>query len=266
MSASHSWNETRITSEDQALQVLTELRGKRWLSRGLSKSYGGLVPSIDRGRRDKMSRREKLGLERQSIDIFQSTARFFATRAEELALRDDFIALCVLRHYGVPTRLLDWSMSPYVAAYFAACDHDAEDGEIWSFNEPFYEEVGKEQWKTWPETTRDDGSGNRIFDANLTAFTLDEPRDWFMCVFYPPAFPRQHAQQGVYTLTARFGRDHADSIADLFKDKSQHHRYVISATLKPELRKLLREKHGIWHGSLFPDAAGAADTARRLFD
>src|SRR5271166_5014741 len=152
MSASHRWNETSITSEDQALQVLTELRGKRWLSRGLSKSYGGLVPSIDRGRRDKMSRREKLGIERQSIDIFQSTARFFATRAEELALRDDFIALCVLRHYGVPTRLLDWSMSPYVAAYFAACDHDAEDGEIWSFNEPFYEEVGKEQWKTWPET------------------------------------------------------------------------------------------------------------------
>jgi hypothetical protein len=40
---------------------------------------------------------------------------------------------------------------------------------------------------------------------------------------------------------------------------------VISATLKPDLRKLLREKHGIWRGSLFPDAAGAADTARVLF-
>jgi hypothetical protein len=140
MSALHSWNDTKITSEDQALQVLTELRGKRWLSRVLSKSYGGLVPSIDR-----------------------------------------------------------------------------------------------------------------------------EPPNWFMCVFYPPAFPRQHAQQGVYTLTARFGRDHADAIADLFNDKSQHHRYVISATLKPDLRKLLRERHGIWRGSLFPDAAGAADTARVLF-
>jgi hypothetical protein len=265
MSASHSWNDTRITSEDQAFQVLTELRGERWLSRGLSKSYGGLVPSIDRGGRDKMSRRSKLGLERQSIDIFQSTARFFATQAEELALRNDFIALCVLRHYAVPTRLLDWSMSPYVAAYFAVCDHDPEDGEIWSFNEPLYEEVGKQQWTKWPETTRDDGSGHKTFDPNLTAFTLDEPPDWFMCVFYPPAFPRQHAQQGVYTLTARFGRDHADAIAALFNDKSQHHRYVISATLKPDLRKLLREKHGIWHGSLFPDAAGAADTARVLF-
>ena len=53
----------------------------------------------------------------------------------------------------------------------------------------------------------------RHFEPNFTAFTLDEPPDWFMCVFYPPAFPRQHAQQGVYTLTARFGRDHADAIA-----------------------------------------------------
>lgn len=27
------------------------------------------------------------------------------------------------QHYGFPTRLLDWSESPYVAAFFAACDY-----------------------------------------------------------------------------------------------------------------------------------------------
>jgi len=260
MPTPHNWNETTLTSDAETLRVLAELRGKRWLCRGQSRPYGGLIPSIDREGRDKMSRLEKLSLERQSIDIFQATARYFATPAEELALKDDFIALCVLRHYGVSTRLLDWSMSPYVAAYFAVCDHDGENGEIWSFNEPLYEEVGKEQWRKWPETT----SGGH-FDPKLTAFALDDPPDWIMCVFYPPGFPRQDAQQGVYTITARFGRDHADSIANIFDTNAHYHRYVVNASLKLELRRLLREKHGIWRGSLFPDAAGAADTARKVF-
>jgi FRG domain len=259
------WDETLINSESQISHVLAELRGKRWLSRGLSKCYGGLVPSIDRDGRDKLARQEKLSLERQSIDIFQATARYFATPAEEIALKDDFIALCVLRHYGVPTRLLDWSKSPYVAAYFAACDHDKVNGEIWTFNEPLNEDIGRHQWKKWPETTSDRTGARDKFDPNLTAFTLEEPPNWFICGFYNLGFPRQNAQQGVYTITARFNRDHADAIADLFGDKSQHHRYVISAKFKPGLRRFLREKHGIWQGSLFPDAAGAAGTAHKVF-
>jgi len=208
---SHSWNTTTLDSEAKALHVLTELRGKRWLCRGQSKHYDGLVPSIDREHRQTLSRLEKLKLERQSIDIFKSTARFFADPGEEQALANDIVALMVLRHYGVPTRLLDWSMSPLVAAYFSACDHDTEDGKIWSFDEPLYEQEGKKQWEKWPETTHE-GDPSK-FDAKLTAFALDEPPDWFICGFYPRGFPRQNVQSGVYTMTARFGINHADAIA-----------------------------------------------------
>ncbi len=260
---SHSWNTTILDSEAKALHVLTELRGKRWLCRGQPKRYDGLVPLIDRKPRHNFSRLDKLALERQSIDIFRSTARFFSDRGEQDALVKDITALMVLRNYGVPTRLLDWSQSPYVAAYFAVCDHDTEDGEIWSFDEPLYELKGREQWKKWPETTID-GSGDN-FKAELTAFTLEEPPDWFVCFFYPPGFPRQNAQAGAYTLTARFGRDHADSIANLLVESSRYHLYIVSAKLKPILLKYLRENHGIWRGSLFPDSAGAAETAGTVF-
>jgi hypothetical protein len=97
----------------------------------------------------------------------------------------------VLQHYGVPTRLLDWTHSPYVAAYFAASSKDEEDGEIWSFDEPKYEQVGKEQWKRWPETTSDGSGEASKFAPEITAFMLEEPSAWFVCQFYHEGFPRQ---------------------------------------------------------------------------
>jgi hypothetical protein len=171
----------------------------------------------------------------------------------------------VLRHYGVPTRLLDWSMSPYVAAYFATCSDDTRYGEIWTFDEPLYEERGKQQWLQCPETTKDGSGNHEQFKAELTEFIPEEPCDWVICAFYPAGFPRQNAQKSAYTLTARFGRDHAKAIARLLVDPCRYDLYLIPSALKVTVRTRLREHHDIWRGSLFPDAAGAAETARAVF-
>ncbi|HSE59161.1 MAG TPA: FRG domain-containing protein [Nitrospiraceae bacterium] len=262
---SHSWPTKTLKSVEETLKVLEELCGKRWLCRGHSKDYDNLEPTIDRNGMRGLSRLDKLKLERQSIELFRSTARFFASPGEQLALTDDIITLMVLRHYGVPTRLLDWSASPYVAAYFAVCDHEQKSGELWSFDEPLYVKEGRKQWKRWPETTKDGSGDPSQFDAKLTAFLLEEPPDWFCCGFYEEGFPRQHAQAGAHTITARFGRDHADAIANLLPRRSSYRRYIISASIKPEIRKILHDEYGIWRGSLFPDSAGAAEFVKKAF-
>jgi hypothetical protein len=260
---SHNWNTSVLNDATHALNLLTELCGKRWLCRGQARRHNCLQPSIDRGR-DHLSRIEKLKLERQSIDSFRSTARFFANKNEKMALNDDVTALMVMRHYGVPTRLLDWSLSPFVAASFA-CKDDGHDGEIWSFDQDRYVLKGTEQWKKWPLTTKDGSGDGHMFDAKITAFTMDDPPDWFICSFYPRGFPRHDAQSGLYSITARFDRNHDEAIEALLADARFFHLYLIPAKLKIELRRPLRELHGIWDGSLFPDSAGAADIARKLF-
>lgn len=263
----NDWETVTLETEAEIIQVLDLLQGTRWLCRGHSRLRGVLVPSIDRPPRNCLSRIEKLRYEREAIDLFRSTARFFASPGEEEALRDHFVALAVLRHYGVPTRLLDWTRSPFVAGFFAVSTHDAEDGELWAFDESEYERAGKAQWLRHPETTTD-GSGSDVrFDANLTAFMSDEPPDWFVVMTYPAGFPRQNAQSAAYTITARFGVDHALAVSRLFSpDRFRCRRYVIRAEVKAAMREFLRNRHGIWRGALFPDSAGAAETARSALD
>jgi predicted outer membrane repeat protein len=156
-----------------------------------------------------------------------------------------------------PVGTSDPSWSPHVAAYFATYTEDSEDGEIWAFDENLYEREGIKQWKRWPETTSDSSGDPAKFVPELTAFKLEEPPDWFICGFYKTGFPRQNVQESVYTMTGRFDRDHAVKIAELIDDSSRCHLYLISAKFKSTLQALLREKHGIWRGSLFPDSAGS---------
>lgn len=257
------WGTTTLNSVDEVLATLVELRGKNWLCRGQAQSDHSLVPTIDRDALAGRPRPEKLALERSSINTFRSIARYFADEGERGALVVDTITLMLLRHHGVTTRLLDWTASPFVAAYFAARKHDSANGAIWAFDQRRYEDKGAQQWRDWPETTVN--SNGRDFRAELTAFRVDEPPNWFVCTFYSVGFPRQRAQDGAYSMTARFDRDHADAIRDLLGGEQFHHRYVIAAGIKKDLRVALREQHGISEGALYPDSAGAARIAGEVF-
>ncbi|MFT2095703.1 FRG domain-containing protein [Acidiphilium multivorum] len=175
-----TWKTHTLATEGEVFELLMRWRGDKWYSRGQSKCYNCLIPSIDRDAMNGKSRPEKINLERRNIDIFRASARFFSHPGEILALTDDLIALAILRHHGVRTRLLDWSRSPFVAAYFAVCCDDDEDGEIWGFDESEYMKKGVSQWSNpaeWKyECLLDAASGtSAVPESGVTTTTGSNP-------------------------------------------------------------------------------------------
>lgn len=49
---------------------------------------------------------------------------------------DDIEWLAIMQHYGCPTRLLDFTYSAYIAAYFAVVDAGASPAAVWALHWP----------------------------------------------------------------------------------------------------------------------------------
>lgn len=69
--------------------------------------------------------------EERILRIFQRTATHYLQHLP--ADKDGFEWLALMQHHGSPTRLLDFTWSPYVAAFFAL-EHAAGDCAVWAFN------------------------------------------------------------------------------------------------------------------------------------
>ncbi|MEV3829444.1 FRG domain-containing protein [Aeromonas allosaccharophila] len=102
----------------------------KYLFRGQINSMWSLDPSFSRLAKNKLlNRKQALQLERECINKFSISARNLLPLNKTISLQPnhngdiDFLGWAtVMQHYSAPTRLLDWSCSPWVALYFACCD------------------------------------------------------------------------------------------------------------------------------------------------
>lgn len=101
--------------------------GPEKLFRGVTNKAHKLIPSIGRLTEDNTNG-DIATLENMLIDEFR---RLAIAELSDLP-KTEFEWLFLAQHYGLPTRLLDWSSNPLVALYFAAERHDDVAGVVYA--------------------------------------------------------------------------------------------------------------------------------------
>jgi hypothetical protein len=207
----------------------------------------------------------RLGGDVRSLEVYLlRNFRKYARRELQFDSVWDWLALG--KHHGLPTRLLDWTYSPYVALHFATANLDRydHDGVVWCLD---YVRVHDEL----PDALRDvlDQEGANVFTPELLARAapgfreLDALADEPFCVFLePPSLDERIVNQ--YALFSLLSTPTASLDEWLDGRGELVRKLVIPARLKWEVRDKL-DQANITERVLFPGLDGLSAWLTRYY-
>jgi hypothetical protein len=178
---------------------------------------------------------------------------------------NEWEVLIAAQHHGLPTRLLDWTYSPMVAAHFATVEGDREtDRAVWRLD-----------WKAVHRYFRLPDRALLIQDLEgifgqeraFTPWALFEPRTrerQFACMIEPPSLDARIATQAATFTLCSENRRPFDSFLEANGLSSALTRFVIPAREVGRLRDQL-DLVSVDERRLFPDLDGLADYLRRYY-
>ena len=250
-----------------------------WCFRGLKQSSYALETTIERAVtldytsskwQVRIRRRiSELDHERVVLEKFCGGAHHFLTTTPEDGQIVDWLAM--MQHHGAPTRMLDWTRSPYVALYFAIEDTSSGDAALWAIDWNWLHLCSRElleaHHKNYPSTGTPRECAEYIDKVLLTDTTKipivisAEPRRLNQ---------RMMAQQGVLLCRLWSEVKFEHSLMDMLINAKEAARQVLSRIRvsrknRPIFMEELRRMN-IHEASLFPGLDGFARSLKSEID
>jgi FRG domain len=236
-----------------------------YVFRGLDVASWGLLTSLQRLPRNANANTDVI--ERALIRSFRKYAN-----AGAFDDKSEWYVLAVAQHNGLPTRCLDWTFSPVVAAHFACADdkYKNEDGAIWCLhagllrhiNEQNNKNAGSLRGIAWVYDTRlleKSFSDLAQLDESISAGEL-------MLLWEPPSLDSRIANQGgllsIMNGAEQSQNDFLKRYTEQFPDLVL--RIVIDCAAKSEIRDML-DQNNISERTLFPGLPGLCNWLKRCY-
>lgn len=174
--------------------------------------------------------------------------------------------LALAQHHGLPTRLLDWTYSPYIALHFATANIERYDcdGVIWAVNYML-----AHQQLPQPLRAKLDEEGANVFTTQMLSqcvVSLDElmaldHENYAVFVEPPSVDDRIVNQYGMFSLMPD-----ATCLFDRWLEHQPNlwHKIIIPAELKWEIRDKL-DQANITERVLFPGLDGLSSWLKRHY-
>ncbi|HSP35652.1 MAG TPA: FRG domain-containing protein [Thermoanaerobaculia bacterium] len=248
-----SWIELQEAVFDNSWQHGISRFRSNFVFRGAPRVSHGLETSLQTG-----------GFEDHELHLLSSLRKY----AVESAVHGDSVWnwLSLAKHHGLPTRLLDWTYSPYVAMHFATQDFRTfdEDGAIWCVD---YHQTDEMLAKPLREVLKK--YDVNIFTTemlNLVASSLEDfdslSNHDFVLFFEPPSLDARIVNQFALFSLPSSPRLKLEDL--LRKREASFRRIVIPAQLKWEVRDKL-DQANITERVLFPGLDGLSQWLKRYF-
>ena len=167
-----------------------------------------------------------------------------------------------MQHYGVPTRLLDWTCSPYVALYFAVVQDWESDGAIWAVHHEKTAQAMKKKFdvEALPSNV-----------VQMDSLLKDRAEDSIV-LFSRRLRPTQRMsiQQGTFSVSTNITCDHAEALKEALEPTLGQEdlsgwcvKLVVPCAMKPEFLNHLRVMN-ITAYSLFPTLDGLGRSVHEM--
>jgi hypothetical protein len=239
--------------------------------RGHPRAYGRLLPSLSR----LLQAHTQAGAELIEQSLMNKFRRLYSDekhginalpKSNQIEAPNDLQCVSVMQHYGIPTRMLDWSTNIWISSYFACCTDLESDAELWFFPIWRFDYYALEG-TIWSvdhallQSKDTERSFLRRHQGERPRQSQKVPKN--VLIFSSRNTPRLKSQSGLHTFSTDILADHQFLLPE--GQANQYDRsivvdglqkIVIAKAAKPKILQFLAREKDVHAAALFPDIVG----------